>query len=130
LQLKRLDKTITKRKENLKIWLNSLSDKIFYKNFDTSGNSNFALPLILLKQDKTIFNKILQYLKTRKIEYRKGTAGGGNLTTQPFVKNIKKKIINNLQNSNHIHNFGLYLGNHTELKEKQIKSLAENLNKI
>lgn len=130
LQLKRLDKIITKRKENLKIWLNSLSDQIFYKNFDTSGNSNFALPLILLKQDKTIFNKILQYLKTRKIEYRKGTAGGGNLTSQPFVKNIKKKVINNLQNSNHIHNFGLYIGNHTELKEKQIKSLAKNLNNI
>lgn len=130
LQLKRLDKAIEKRKENLKIWLSSLSANIFYKNFDISGNSNFALPLILLEQNNAIYNKILEILKTRKIEYRKGTAGGGNLTFQPFVKKNKKKVIGSLENSNHIHNFGLYIGNHTELKEKQIKTLAKSLNEI
>lgn len=130
LQLRRLDHTILKRKNNLKIWLNSLDKKVFFTKFNIEGNSNFALPLILLKKNSILFNLICELLKKNSIEYRKGTAGGGNLTLQPYVKKISKKIIGELNNSNHIHDYGLYIGNHHEIKLQQIKSLAKLLNDI
>ena len=40
------------------------------------------------------------------------------------------RIDNNLNNANHIHDFGLYIGNHPELEDKQIINLCEKLNEI
>ena len=128
-QLKRLDYNIKQRNKNLIIWLNILDERKFYTNFVVNGNSNFALPLILREEDDDLLNRVCAVLDDNGVEYRRGTAGGGNQSLQPYLKNYKFKS-DLLHNANHIHYFGLYVGNHPELLEKQIIDLCMKLNKV
>jgi CDP-6-deoxy-D-xylo-4-hexulose-3-dehydrase len=129
-QLKRLDFCIEKRTENLKTWLSNLDSKRFFVDFDVEGSSNFALPLILNKKDKVLFHKICEILYTNKVEFRVGTAGGGNQTRQPYLKEGKYdyRIFQELEKADHIHFYGLYVGNHPEINEEQIINLCSQLN--
>ncbi len=129
-QMKRLDFNIECRKNNLKVWLSNLNDKIYYCDFDINGNSNFALPLVLKYPDKEILSNVCKILDNEKVEYRLGTAGGGNQALQPYLNKFNFKIIGELENSNYIHNYSLYIGNHVELSEIQIKSLCIKLSQI
>ena len=126
-QLPRLDYAIKKRKENLKIWLENLNPSIYFTDFDCRGNSSFALPLIW-KGD--IKDKICKILEDEKVEYRLGTAGGGNQARQPYLENYEFKTVGNLNTSNLIHDYGLYIGNHTELTNIQITNLCKKLNEV
>ena len=90
-QLKRLNKNIIKRNQNLRFFLKVLDDKKFYKDFNLSGISNYAFPIIIktksiLKRD--IFEKLLA---KNGIEFRRGNAGGGNQLRQPYLRNFLKK---------------------------------------
>ena len=69
-------------------------------------------------------------LEEEKVEYRLGTAGGGNQARQPYLERYDHKIVGDLDNSNYIHDNGLYVGNHTELTESQIIHLCERLNYV
>ena len=126
-QLPRLDYAVEKRIHNLKVWLENLDKDLYFTDFDCEGNSNFALPLIW---DRDVKKKITDILEREGVEYRLGTAGGGNQARQPYLEKFRYKINGNLDNSNYIHDNGLYIGNHTELTDKQIKNLCKKLNKI
>ena len=126
-QLPRLDSAVSKRKDNLQIWLENLDSTLYYTEFNCDGNSNFALPL-LWKSD--IKEKICKILEDERVEYRLGTAGGGNQARQPYLENFEFKTFGKLNNSNYIHDYGLYIGNHTELTAKQIINLTEKLNNV
>ena len=128
-QLKRLDFNIEKRAKNFRIWLNHLDMNKFFIDFEQNGNSNFALPLILQKKDLELFKKCCILLDEEKVEYRVGTAGGGNQARQPYLKKYDF-ITYDLDNVNHIHDFGLYVGNHPELTNKQLIDLCKKLNEI
>jgi len=124
-QLPRLDHNIKVRCNNLKTWLNNLDDTLFETSYLKEGSSNFALPLIL-KTD--IMPHICKILNEERVEYRLGTAGGGNQSRQPYLEKFSYKTIGNLKNSNYIHDYGLYIGNHTDLTEKMIINLCKKLN--
>ena len=126
-QLPRLDYAVEKRIHNLKVWLENLDKDLYFTDFDCEGNSNFALPLIW---NKDVKNSICDILEREGVEYRLGTAGGGNQARQPYLEKFRYKINGNLDNSNYIHDNGLYIGNHTELTDEQIKNLCKKLNKI
>jgi CDP-6-deoxy-D-xylo-4-hexulose-3-dehydrase len=128
-QLKRLDNNIMIRKENLEIWLDSLDSSKYFTIFDREGNSNFALPLILLEKDLEYFKKVCKLLEEEGVEYRVGTAGGGNQARQPYLEKYDI-VTHDLRNVNHIHDFGLYVGNHPELSKEQIINLCRKLNGI
>tara|TARA_R110000824_G_scaffold711_1_gene4422 strand:+ start:3909 stop:5075 length:1167 start_codon:yes stop_codon:yes gene_type:complete len=129
VQLPRLDNTIDKRRNNLKVWLENLDTDLYFTDFDCEGNSNFALPLIWMNPFWDT-KKVCKILEEEKVEYRLGTAGGGNQARQPYLEKFKYKIIGNLNSSNYIHDNGLYIGNHTDLTDEQIKNLCKKLNKI
>jgi len=128
-QLKRLDFNCEQRSNNFKVWLNSLTPTKFRVNFDQNGNSNFALPLILQEKDLELFKKCCKLLEEEEVEYRVGTAGGGNQARQPYLEPYKV-VSHDLSNVDHIHNFGLYIGNHPELTVEQIVNLCEKLNTL
>ena len=128
-QLPRLDSTVDKRINNLKVWLENLDKDLYFTDFDCEGNSNFALPLIWMDPSWD-GKKVCKILEEEKVEYRLGTAGGGNQARQPYLEKFKYKIIGNLNSSNYIHDNGLYIGNHTDLTDEQIKNLCKKLNKI
>lgn len=127
-QLGRLDRAVTLRANNFQTWVNSLDSQRFQTDFNIEGNSSFALPLILKRQDKNLFKRVCSELENRKVEYRIGTAGGGNQARQPYLQKYDHRIVGELSVANHIHDYGLYVGNHTELDKQQIINLCEALN--
>ena len=129
-QMKRLDYNIAKRTENLNTWLLNLDASKFYLDFDVEGSSNFALPLVLKEPSKEQLKAVCDVLNEEKVEYRLGTAGGGNQALQPYLKFYNHRVEGELPNVNYIHHYALYIGNHTELIESQIINLCSKLNKI
>jgi CDP-6-deoxy-D-xylo-4-hexulose-3-dehydrase len=133
-QMKRLDSNVNARKNNLDVWLSNLDEKKYFLNFYVEGNSNFALPLIVNPEYDTnkeqFLNKICKILENEKVEYRLGTAGGGNQARQPYLKNYGYKVVGELNMSNYIHENGLYVGNHTDLTNEQIVNLCKRLNDV
>lgn len=128
-QLPRLQDNVESRIENLHIWLDTLDSDIFFTAFDREGNSNFALPLILLKKDLEYFQKVCKLLDEENVEFRVGTAGGGNQSRQPYLEKYEI-VTHDLSNVNHIHDYALYVGNHPELTKEQIINLCRKLNDL
>jgi len=63
------------------------------------------------------------------IEYRIGSAGGGNQLRQPYVKRlIRLKNFNNFKNVEHVHFYGFYIGNYPDLTIKDIMFITKVLN--
>jgi CDP-6-deoxy-D-xylo-4-hexulose-3-dehydrase len=131
-QLKRLDNNIERRVGNLRTWLKSLDETAYYTAYEQEGNSNFALPLVLANQDDNLFERVCALLEECGVEYRIGTAGGGNQARQPYLieGRYSYKINGLLETADHIHDYGLYVGNHTDLTEEQIKKLCKALNGV
>jgi len=67
-------------------------------------------------------------LENYEIEYRRGSAGGGNQMRQPYVRekfNFSDEDIKNIAPvTDHIHFFGMYLGNYPELDVESIKEIV------
>jgi CDP-6-deoxy-D-xylo-4-hexulose-3-dehydrase len=129
-QLRRLDKYVEIRSTNYKTFLKNLDPKVFYTDFIVTGNSNYALTLVLI--EKSIENrlKIEKILQNEKVEYRRGMAGGGNQLRQPYIK--KQATFPNpedFQVVDHIHFYSWYIGNYPTLTEDKIISLCNSLNK-
>jgi CDP-4-dehydro-6-deoxyglucose reductase, E1 len=129
-QMKRLNYNIAKRTENLNTWLLSLNPEKFYLDFDKEGSSNFALPLVLQEPNKNKLKAVCNILEEEKVEYRLGTAGGGNQALQPYLDNFNHRVKGELPNANYIHHYALYIGNHPELTSTQIVNLCSKLNTI
>lgn len=130
-QLKSLDKNNNKRAKNLKLFLELLDDKKYFKDFNLEGNSNYAFPIILQSKDLKVRDYFETRLKLANIEFRRGNAGGGNQLRQPYIKNIVKNVnLNNFKNVEHVHFFGYYIGNYPSLKKRKIIKITKFLNKL
>jgi len=129
-QMKRIDYNINKRVENLKTWLDHLNSSKFMTSFTTQGNSSFALPLILQWSNVDKLKDVCRLLEEEKVEYRLGTAGGGNQALQPYLKKFNHRINDNLPVVDYIHSNSLYIGNHPELENEQIINLCNKLNNV
>jgi CDP-6-deoxy-D-xylo-4-hexulose-3-dehydrase len=135
-QLQRLDYNIERRRDNLDIWLKHLDPSKFKTSFDVEGNSNFALPLIMQESYRNSlkinddYSSVCDVLDLSSVEYRLGTAGGGNQARQPYLKNYPYRISGELKNADYIHDNALYRGNHTDLTKEQIIDLCKKLNNV
>ena len=130
-QLKRLNKIIKARNLNHRLFIKHLRKDIFFTDFNLKGSSNYAFQLILKKRNKKLFNKVLSVLKKNAIEYRVGSVGGGNQLRQPYLKSYNlKKNFKSLKNTEHMHFYGLYIGNYPHLEHKKIINLCKLLDEI
>jgi len=128
-QLKRLNENIRIRNQNHKIFLNHLRGDIFFKDFKLKGASNYGLHLILRKKNSSLFKRILKILDRNLIEYRLGSLG--NQIRQPYLRKFKKKsYLRSLKNTEHMHFYSVYIGNHQALDKNRIIKLCNNLDKI
>ena len=130
-QLKRLDKMVEMRNENLKLFLN-LIDPIKYKtDFKLEGCSNYAFNLILNEPDKEFVKILMIKMREYGIEFRRGSAGGGNQIRQPYLKNIvPDKHYLDFPNVEHVHFYGFYIGNFPDLKKEEVTELCKIINSI
>ena len=129
-QISRLDRNIFLRTENLLNWLNLLDETKFYKDYQIKGSSNFALPLCLANPDDILFKKVCELLKFEGVEFRVGTAGGGNLALQPFLEGERFRVSGSLKNANFLHNYALYIGNGSHVSFEMITDLVGKLNAL
>lgn len=130
-QIKRLDENIVKRRNNFELFVDKLRDDRYYKDFKLEGNSNYAMILILKNKDDELFVRVCEKLRDENVEFRRGTAGGGNITRQPFVqKRLPNLMAENYKNADHIHFYGLYTGNYPDLTKDKILGLVDVLNNL
>ena len=126
-QLKRLDKMIEKRANNFKYFLELLPNWCF-KDFNLNGQSNYAFNIILKDPNDELMNKLQNTLEKNEIEYRRGSAGGGNQMRQPYVRSIFKFTSEDITRiapiTDHIHFYGMYIGNYPELDFKSIEEIT------
>ncbi len=130
-QLKSLNKNNEIRKKNLITFLKSLDEKKYRVDFNLIGSCNYAFPLILKKASFVNRKKLERRLIDKKIEFRRGNAGGGNQLRQPYLKKYVSKInFKEFKEVDHIHFFGYYIGNYPSLRSSKIIKICRILNSI
>ncbi|QUX97728.1 CDP-4-keto-6-deoxy-D-glucose-3-dehydrase [Marinomonas sp. CT5] len=132
-QLKRLDENNKKRQKNFELFLSSL-DRNKYRtdlDFDLEGSCNYALNLVLQKADPDFCARVMKVLKEQNIEFRRGSAGGGNQLRQPYLQSVlPADEYKNYPEVDHIHFYGFYIGNYPDLPHDRIRELCDLLNSI
>ena len=128
-QLKRLDENIKKRNENLFYFLSKLDSKKYKTDFDLYGCSNYAFNLILNEPDDDLVKRLMLSMRANGIEFRRGSAGGGNQLRQPYLRNIvPDKHYEQFPNTDHVHFYGFYIGNYPELTFEEIDEIVGVIN--
>jgi CDP-6-deoxy-D-xylo-4-hexulose-3-dehydrase len=130
-QLGRLDANNQLRQRNLKLFLDNLDPKAYFTEFATDGNCNYALTLVLREPDMDFAERVMALLRAHGVEFRRGTAGGGNQLRQPYLRARYPDIEpTDYPHVDHIHFFGFYLGNYPELDPTSILELCAKLNAL
>ena len=130
-QLKRLDANNEKRRKNFKLFLELLDPEKYQTKFNLDGSCNYAFNLILKKPDLEFCNRVMAELKAHGVEFRRGSAGGGNQVRQPYLRDmVNENEFKKYPVVEHVHFFGFYIGNYPDLPEEKIRALCDILNKI
>ena len=130
-QLKRLNKNNRTRTKNLKLFLSLLDPTKYRTDYNTTGSSNYAFPVIFKNKNFKFRERFELTLKKHDIEFRRGNAGGGNQLRQPYLKPYLGKInLRKFPEVEHVHFFGYYIGNYPSLNSSKIKKICAILNKI
>jgi CDP-6-deoxy-D-xylo-4-hexulose-3-dehydrase len=130
-QLPRLDENIRRRTENLHVFLEHLDPLLYRTDFAVEGSSNYAFTLILKEPDADLCRRVMAALRSHGVEFRRGTAGGGNQTRQPYLRRIlDPDAWQNYPRADHVHFYGFYIGNYPTLELNQIVYLCKLLNSI
>jgi CDP-6-deoxy-D-xylo-4-hexulose-3-dehydrase len=130
-QLKRLDKMVEIRNDNLTTFLNTINVKKYRTDFKLEGCSNYAFNLILQEPDVDFVKILMSKMKENGIEFRRGSAGGGNQIRQPYLKSIVPENHHlNFPNVEHVHFYGFYIGNFPDLKKEEVLDICKILNSI
>lgn len=129
-QLPRVEYGAAKRTANLVDFLFCLDNSKYRIEYALKGSSNYALPLVLKHADAALFQRVTACLRELGVEYRKGTAGGGNQLRQPYARERWGEHYKDFPEAEHIHHYGLYIGNYPTLDPRKIKILCERLNAL
>ncbi|MFM7592458.1 MAG: DegT/DnrJ/EryC1/StrS family aminotransferase, partial [Isosphaeraceae bacterium] len=130
-QLPRLDANNVLRSRNLKLFLDNLDSSRYFTEFAFEGSSNYAFTLVLREPDEALRDRVMSRLRELKVEFRRGTSGGGNQLRQPYLKKLfgeaeatKYPVVD------HVHFFGFYIGNYPSLEPELILELCKVLNSL
>ncbi len=130
-QLKRLDDNIAKRTDNFLYFLTQIDSKKYRTDFKVEGSSNYAFNLVLNDPDYELAASLMEKMRSSEIEFRRGSAGGGNQLRQPY---LESRLINqhhlDFPETEHIHFYGFYIGNFPDLKRVEIDQICEILNSV
>ena len=108
--------------------------KTKYKiDFNYFGCSNYAFNIVLQPEyaNKEFVNRFMLKMCDNEIEFRRGSAGGGNQLRQPYLKNIVP-VDYHLQfpNTEHMHFYSFYIGNYPTLSKLAIDEITSVLNRV
>jgi CDP-4-dehydro-6-deoxyglucose reductase, E1 len=130
-QLNRLDANNEKRRSNFTLFLDNLDPRKYRTDFELEGSCNYAFNLILNKADPALRDRLEEVMRGNGVEYRRGSAGGGNQMRQPYLQEVVKQgEWEQYPETEHIHFYGYYIGNYPALEEHQILDLCRLLNSV
>ena len=130
-QLKRLDANVVRRTQNLHRFLGQIDSSKYRTDFKLEGSSNYAFNLVLRQADHDLVQRLMSTMRAAGIEFRRGSAGGGNQIRQPYLKGVVPDG-HHLQfpETEHIHFFGFYIGNFPDLRDEEIDEICAVLNSL
>jgi len=128
-QLKRLDANVARRTENLHRFLARIDSTRYQTDFLLEGSSNYAFNLILKQPDDALVQRLMTTLRAAGVEFRRGSAGGGNQVRQPYLRGIVPKD-HHLQfpKTDHVHFYGFYIGNFPDLRDSEVDEICDIVN--
>jgi CDP-6-deoxy-D-xylo-4-hexulose-3-dehydrase len=130
-QLKRLDDNVRRRTENLHRFLRQIDPTKYKTDFKLEGSSNYAFNLVLQKPDKSFVQRLMAKMRESGIEFRRGSAGGGNQIRQPYLKGIvPENYHKQFPEVEHIHFYGFYIGNFPDLRDEEVNEICAILNSV
>lgn len=130
-QLPRLDHNVKLRTDNLLHFLKQIDPRLYRTDFKVEGSSNYAFNLILKNPDDELVNRLMQTMRKAGVEFRRGSAGGGNQLRQPYLKNIVPDGYHRLfKETEHVHFYGFYIGNFPDLKKDEIDEICAIVNSV
>ncbi|NQU63940.1 MAG: DegT/DnrJ/EryC1/StrS family aminotransferase [SAR324 cluster bacterium] len=130
-QLKRLDQGVKRRTENLLRFLSKIDPHKYRTDFKLEGSSNYAFNLILNEPDDLLVERLMQKMRNSGVEFRRGSAGGGNQIRQPYLKGIVPNGHHlDFPQTEHVHFYGFYIGNFPDLKAEEVDELCSILNAV
>ena len=127
-QLRRLDANNEKRRKNLELFLGGLDAEKYRTDFALDGSCNYAFTLVLRRPDDTLRDAVAALLTRHGVEYRRGTAGGGNQLRQPYLRRLFGDAYAQYPEVDHVHFYGFYIGNYPDLDRGKIEKLCTLLN--
>jgi CDP-6-deoxy-D-xylo-4-hexulose-3-dehydrase len=130
-QIGRLNDNVEKRNRNHELFLSKLDADKYYTGFKLVGASNYAFNLILNNKDDELVTRLMNKMKSEGVEFRRGSAGGGNQLRQPYLRDIVPKDYHlQFPNTEHIHFYGFYIGNFPSMTEEEVCEIADIVNKV
>ncbi len=129
-QLKRLDANNAKRTANLMAFLEKLDPKKYFTDFETEGSSNYAFTLVLREPSRELWERVEKALHEHRIEFRRGTSGGGNQLRQPYLRRLFPDEFGKYPKVDHVHFHGAYIGNYPDLDPRRVDELCRLLNSL
>lgn len=130
-QLRRLDYNVKRRTQNLQRFLSRLDPNKYRTDFKVEGSSNYAFNLVMKRADDAFVQRLMTKLRNEGVEFRRGSAGGGNQVRQPYLKGIVPDGHHKMfPETDHIHFYGFYIGNFPDLKDSEIDEICAILNSV
>ncbi len=130
-QLKRLDANVRRRTENLHRFLSRIDSSKYKTDFKLKGSSNYAFNLVLHKADEAFAQRLMAKMRECGIEFRRGSAGGGNQLRQPYLRGIvPENYHKEFPQVEHIHFYGFYIGNFPDLRDEEVDEICAILNSV
>jgi len=130
-QLKRLDLNVSRRNQNLFRFLDRINPEIYRTDFKLDGCSNYAFNLILKHPDNKLVSRLMKKMRDTGIEFRRGSAGGGNQIRQPYLKSIVPANHHlDFPEVEHVHFYGFYIGNFPDLKDNEVDEICAIVNSV
>lgn len=128
-QLSKIDQFVAKRRENHKILYDLMKpledDFILPEKTPNSDPSWFGFMLTIRENKKIDRNKLVRHLEENKIGTR--LFFGGNMIKQPAYKNIEKRIIGSLKNSDKAMNDSFWIGVWPGLEKNHLGYIVDKI---
>ncbi len=128
-QLPRLDENVKVRNYNNHRLLSKLNDN-YFTEFNLEGQSNYAFNIVLKNKDDDFMNRLSTKLRESGVEFRRGSAGGGNQLRQPYLKDVVNVDLKDFPNTEHVHFYGLYIGNFPTMEKQEVDEIVNILNGV
>ncbi len=130
-QLKRLDANVRRRTENMNRFLSQIDPNKYRTDFKLEGSSNYAFNLILQKPDEEFVQRLMSKMRQSGVEFRRGSAGGGNQIRQPYLTSLVPiDHHKEFPQVEHIHFFGFYIGNFPDLTNAEVDEICALINSV